>query len=236
MLMWSHRYDLLFKLLALTALIAPGVLLGIRPSELMPPELSPGAADAAGFVLFACVMALFWVLVWRPFLGPASTWMHVRSTFGVRPSWADARDLTRLFSLSLTDLEWRPCTDVLKLAVDERLPELLARADREAAAAQAGYLARTREGSKLGKLLQPDTYVAWTVVMLAGMGPIALGALFQAGPVAFLATWTEFSDGTYYPQLSFGLGAIAWALATWVLAYAFDRALGRKGERAVQPR
>jgi hypothetical protein len=235
MLMWSHRYDLFFKLLALTALIAPGILLGIRPSELMPAELSPGLVDAGGFVLFACVMAIFWVLVWRPFLGPASTWMHVRSTFGVRPTWAEARELTLLFSLSLTDLQWRPSTDVLQLAVEQRLPELRARAAREAAAAQAGYLARTREGSKLGKLLQPDTYVAWTVVMLAGMGPIALGALFQAGPASFLAAWTESSDGTYYPQFSFGLGAIAWALVTWGVAYAFDRALGRKGERGVQP-
>lgn len=235
-MIWSHRFDLLFKLLVVAALVAVPIVLDTPPPALVPAGIPPQYVELTFFGMVAAVLAVGWVLVWRPFLGPAATWLYVWRTLGVRPGWRDARELAVLFSPSLSDgLNWYPCSDVAALPEPQRLPELHARAGRLHAAARAGYFARTRESSPLGRMLRPSVYVAWTVVGLVGIGPIALGAFFQLGPAAFLASWTELSDGTYYPQLSFLFGALAWALGTWPVALAFDRALGPKGEPDARP-
>ncbi|MCI0573453.1 MAG: hypothetical protein L0Y66_22135 [Myxococcaceae bacterium] len=233
MLFWTHRYDLLFKLLGLGGFIAILSLSGFDLDSLVPPGTEERVAGVARFATFFGCLAVAWALAWRPLLRPASTWLYVWRTFGVRPSWKDARTLSPLFSISLTEgLQWQPCTDVADLAVGERLAALHARAAALRSAQSVGFIARTRESSPLGRLLTVETYVAWSVVTLVGLAPIMLGAFFQLGPAAFLVGWTASSDGTYIPQLSFGLGLLVWVIATWVVAFAFDRALRTGTESA----
>jgi hypothetical protein len=227
MMFWTHKYDLLFKLLGLAAFVGLYQVSGIALNSAGPSGTSEQFVEIARFSTFAFFLSVGWALVWRPLLRPASTWCYVRRTFDAPLSWRDAKDLSPLFSITLTEgMKWHPSTDVVDLPVEQRLSMLRSRSEALRQAQSVGFLARTRQTSALGRLLSPATYNAWFIVSMLGLVPIFLGALFQAGPASFLAGWTSSSDGTYRPQLSCLLGCLAWVVITWAAAFACDRFIG----------
>jgi hypothetical protein len=219
MLFWTHRYDLLFKVIGLAVLIWAWLALGLAP-----PHDPTQSQEVTSFSLLMALLVAGWVMVWRPLFRPLATWAYVARTFSVRLSWRQSHTLAPLFSLGTDNgLKWYPCLDVLELEPARRLDALLERAAQVQASKKEGYFARTRKSSALGRLLHPQTHIAWTVVSAAGAVPILLGSLFQVGPAAGLVRLTAFPDGHYYPTLTFLLGLLFWSLTIWFVCYGFDR-------------
>lgn len=139
---YSHRYDLLAKLVCLGAAIAGMAPVSrglgwVRRLTGIAPYLEANNPDFLVFLtatladLVAVFVALFvaWRFLYRPFLVPAATWLFLRFARDTRVSWVDSVDLSPLFQFD-KDATWFPVPEIRDMPEGTRLAYLYALAER----------------------------------------------------------------------------------------------------------
>lgn len=219
MLFWTHRFDLLAKLVGLGALAVCWVALG------------GGRVEGLGaWIWLSTLMLLGWALVWRPILRVAASWAYLRRELRATGTWRDAHALSILFTNDLGDgMKWHPCTDVAGLPPELRLPALHQRLSQVLEARSAGFFERSRRTSPIGRPLSPEAWLGWNIVMLAGIAIVAVGMVAGVGPGTVLVGLLVDEKGRYSPMLVLVLGVAALGAMTWPIAYVVSRIFAERG-------
>jgi len=129
MIVYSHLYDLLVKLVLIT-LIAT-ILILLSPSlwiqgMVLQWGLKPSQAEFVFLIFLFVVVALpMFAWVYVPLLSPAATWCYLRFSLKTPVTWEIARAVESLFRPTLKRLQWYPMKELKSLPVEARLSELL---------------------------------------------------------------------------------------------------------------
>ncbi|MBK8426746.1 MAG: hypothetical protein IPL27_12590 [Lewinellaceae bacterium] len=128
MILYSHFYDFIAKLILVALLVA--CLFIIRPEYWESLMIAQWGLQAgmAKFLMISFVCILVVPLVWfvyLPWLSPAAAWCYLRFSLKTPVSWEDARQLESLFRPTLKRIHWFPMTELKNLRPEERKPELL---------------------------------------------------------------------------------------------------------------
>jgi hypothetical protein len=131
MLFYSHIWDLLLKALSLVATII--VLVALHVQE----RLEGWGASSGIATLLVIVLAMtIWIPLYREGISTLATWLYARVSLGASVSFAEARQLARLFQLDVS-LKWIPLKEVRKLPKPQRRDALFAALDGLAAQRKA---------------------------------------------------------------------------------------------------
>jgi len=128
MLFYSHWLDLIGKLFSLTLYIVflfkTGLIEAIRPVMARTPN-----PDFFAVAFLFTILIAYYLIIHRPTIDVVVTSLYVRTRFGVKVSWNEAKQLRKLFCLNMRTLRWHPMTHVCSLPVDQRLSALVAAAN-----------------------------------------------------------------------------------------------------------
>lgn len=111
MLLYSHIWDALLKLMTLAGFIVLAIWLKLDQ------RLHSGA-------VMAIIVAIIWVVLYRQFLSILSSWLYARLSLHTRVSFAEAKALRKLFQLDVSG-KWIPAKNIKKLPLDARHTALL---------------------------------------------------------------------------------------------------------------
>lgn len=120
MLFYSHLWDLLLKALSLVATII--LLTTLHVQERLE---SLGASSGAATLLVVVMMMAIWIPIYREGLSTLAAWLYATVSLGASISFAEARQLARLFQLDVS-LKWIPLKEVRGLPKPQRRAALLA--------------------------------------------------------------------------------------------------------------
>ena len=128
MLIYSHFYDFIAKLILIALLVA--CLFIIRPEYWESLMIAQWGLQAgmAKFLMISFVCILVVPLVWfvyLPWLSPAAAWCYLRFSLKTPVSWELAKQVESLFRPTLKRLHWFPLKELKNLAPEERTPTLL---------------------------------------------------------------------------------------------------------------
>ncbi len=120
MLVYSHIWDALLKLISVAALMILAVSLHLAERI-----QSTGIAtqSVSEFAMFAIPVAV-WVILYRQYLSTLSSWLYARMSLGTNINFNEAKMLRKLFQLDLSGT-WLPLRDIKKLPSDQRHDALL---------------------------------------------------------------------------------------------------------------
>jgi hypothetical protein len=119
MLFYSHIWDALLKLASLFAVVIILVALHVH-GRLETIGLSEGAAT----FVFVAITVVVWIPLYRQGLSTLAAWLYANVNLGARVSFAEARQLARLFQLDLS-MKWIPLKEVRRLPKPQRRDALL---------------------------------------------------------------------------------------------------------------
>ena len=120
MMFYSHLWDLLLKLVSLVATVA--LLVALHVQERIE---SLGASSGTATLLIVIMITVIWVGVYRGGLSTLAAWLYATVSLGASVSFAEARQLARLFQLDLS-LKWIPLKEVRALPRAQRRDALIA--------------------------------------------------------------------------------------------------------------
>lgn len=128
MLLYSHFYDFIAKLMLVALLVA--FLFIIRPEyweKLMIAQWGLQAGMAKFLMIsFVCILVVPLArFVYLPWLSPAAAWCYLRFSLKTPVSWEMAKQVESLFRPTLKRLHWFPLKELKNLNPEERKPELL---------------------------------------------------------------------------------------------------------------
>ena len=123
MMFYSHLWDLLLKIASLVAVV---VLVSALHVEQRLESL--GASSGTATLLIVIAIAVIWIPLYRQVLSTLATWLYATVNLGASISFAEARQLTRLFQLDVT-MKWIPLKEVRRLPKPERRSALLTALD-----------------------------------------------------------------------------------------------------------
>ena len=128
MLLYSHFYDFIAKLMLVALLVA--FLFIIRPEyweKLMIVQWGLQAGMAKFLMIsFVCILVVPLArFVYLPWLSPAAAWCYLRFSLKTPVSWEMAKQVESLFRPTLKRLHWFPLKELKNLNPEERKPELL---------------------------------------------------------------------------------------------------------------
>jgi hypothetical protein len=120
MLIFSHIWDALLKLISVAALITMAISLNLAERI-----QSTGIAteSGSGIAMVGIVVAV-WLILYRQYLSILSSWLYARMNLRANISFNEAKMLRRLFQLDLS-ATWIPLRDIKKLPSDQRHDALL---------------------------------------------------------------------------------------------------------------
>jgi len=120
MLVYSHIWDALLKLISVAALMILAVSLHLAERI-----QSTGIAtqSVSEFAMFAIPVTV-WVILYRQYLSTLSSWLYARMSLGTNINFNEAKMLRKLFQLDLSGT-WLPLRDIKKLPSDQRHDALL---------------------------------------------------------------------------------------------------------------
>lgn len=120
MLIFSHIWDALLKLISVAALITMAISLNL-PERIQ----STGIAteSGSGIAMVGMVVAV-WLILYRQYLSILSSWLYARMNLRTNISFNEAKMLRKLFQLDLS-ATWIPLRDIKKLPSDQRHDALL---------------------------------------------------------------------------------------------------------------
>ncbi len=128
MILYSHFYDLIAKLLVVVLLVACLFIIEPEQWETFLVTQWGMKASLAEFltVLSISIIAIpiIW-LVYLPWLSPAAAWCYLRFSLKTQVSWEVAKEVESLFRPTLKRMEWYPLSELKNLPQAERVPELL---------------------------------------------------------------------------------------------------------------
>ena len=110
-LLYSHIWDAILKLLTLFALIMLAIWLKLDE------RLHSGA-------LMVIIVAIVWGVLYRQFLSIFSSWLYARLSLHTRVSFGEAKALRKLFQLDVSG-KWIPAKNIRTLPPDARHTALL---------------------------------------------------------------------------------------------------------------
>jgi hypothetical protein len=111
MLVYSHIWDALLKLISIFAIIA--LVVRFKLDE----HIHPVA------LMIAIVVAI-WVLLYRQYVSILSSWLYARLALRTDITFSEAKALRKLFQLDLSG-KWIPLKSVKQLPSDQRRAALL---------------------------------------------------------------------------------------------------------------
>ena len=128
MLIYSHFYDFIAKLILIALLVA--CLFIIRPEYWESLMIAQWGLQAgmAKFLMISFVCILVVPLVWfvyLPWLSPAAAWCYLRFSLKTPVSWEVAKQVESLFRPTLKRTHWFPLTELKSIPPAERIPTLL---------------------------------------------------------------------------------------------------------------
>lgn len=119
MLFYSHIWDALLKLASIFAVVV--ILVAVHLHEgLERMGLSAGTAT----LFFVMIVVAVWIPLYRQGLSTLAAWLYANVNLGARVSFAEARQLARLFQLDLS-FKWIPLKEVRRLPRPQRKDALL---------------------------------------------------------------------------------------------------------------
>jgi len=119
MLFYSHIWDALLKLASIFALVI--VLVALHVHERLE---GMGLSDGTATFFFVVIMVAVWIPLYRQWLSTLAAWLYANVNLGARVSFAEARQLARLFQLDLS-LKWIPLKEVRRLPRPQRREAVL---------------------------------------------------------------------------------------------------------------
>ena len=128
MLFYSHWLDLIGKLLSLTLFLGFLIKTGLIETTTQVMARTPNP-DFFAVVFLLAILIAYYLILHRPIIDVAATSLYVRTRFGVKVSWSEAKQLRKLFCLNMRTLQWHPMKHVRSLPVDQRLSTLVAAAN-----------------------------------------------------------------------------------------------------------
>jgi hypothetical protein len=111
MILYSHIWDLILKLLSIRLVLAILVALHV--------DRTLGVWPMIG------ILVVVWIPIYRQGLSTIASWLYARVGLGADASLSEARRLARLFQFDVS-LKWVPMKGVKKLAKPERKAALMA--------------------------------------------------------------------------------------------------------------
>lgn len=125
MLVYSHIWDALLKLISVVAIIVLVITLSLAERLEMAGLATPSVSEIT--VIVGAV--LVWLFVYRQYLSIVSAWLYARMSLRTRVSLAEAKALRKLFQLDLSGT-WVPLREIRKLPNDQRHGTLVLALDR----------------------------------------------------------------------------------------------------------
>jgi hypothetical membrane protein len=112
MVLYSHVWDLILKLLLLVALLA--LLVGVFHLD-----------QRLGVLPMIVILVVLFLVIYRQLISTLSAWLYARLSLGTSLSLAQAAQLARLVQLD-TAMKWIPLKDVKKLPPQQRQEAVMA--------------------------------------------------------------------------------------------------------------
>ncbi len=110
MLVYSHIWDALLKLVTIVATIVAAVSLHL--AEGMENAGVSTKSTSEGIVIALCVV--FWVILYRQYVSILSSWLYARTSLRTPVTFSEAKALRRLFQLDLSGT-WLPLREIKKM-------------------------------------------------------------------------------------------------------------------------
>ncbi len=111
MVLYSHIWDALLKLITLSGLIVLGIWLKLDE------RLHSGA-------VMVIIIAIIWAVLYRQFLSILSSWLYSRFSLRTGVTIPEAKALRKLFQLDVS-CKWIPVKEIKNLPLDARHDVLL---------------------------------------------------------------------------------------------------------------
>lgn len=122
MILYTHGFDLLMKLVVLAAILL--LWMGLYESGIAPVDPSK---TLISFLLFAAGALVLYVLLYGFFFKPVGNYLYVRISLRTAAGWRDMKRLDPLFCFD-KQLQWCPMKEVRELPREQRRQYLLQQA------------------------------------------------------------------------------------------------------------
>jgi hypothetical protein len=120
MLLYSHIWDGLLKLLSLVGLIIAA--LSLKVVERI--ESTGVLTESVSVSIMIAAVCVAWLILYRQYLSIISTWLYARMRLRTNVTFSEAKALRKLFQLDLSG-KWLPMREIKKLPNHERHQALL---------------------------------------------------------------------------------------------------------------
>ena len=120
MLVYSHIWDALLKLISVAALMIMAVSLNLAERI----QSTGIATESRSGIAMVGIVVVLWLILYRQYLSILSSWLYARMSLGTNINFNEAKMLRKLFQLDLSGT-WLPLRDIKKLPSDQRHDALL---------------------------------------------------------------------------------------------------------------
>jgi hypothetical protein len=120
MLIFSHIWDALLKLISVAALITMAISLNLAERI----QRTGIATESRSGIAMVGIVVVLWLILYRHYLSILSSWLYARMSLRTNISFNEAKMLRKLFQLDLS-ATWIPLRDIKKLPSDQRHDALL---------------------------------------------------------------------------------------------------------------
>ena len=192
-MIWTHKYDLLVKLLCIAAVVA----LFIPVSDYL--ELQ-GYPTHFGPLVFGLALVLA-VIIYAILLRSVGTYLYARFTLEMPVSFAQAKKLNKAFApLFPVGMKWLPMHELYGLPDEHKYEAALRIMDT-----WIDYKVERKDKEQKVRDLEPlNIKVARTVMVVLMISCFGLSVM-NLPPASYLSRFTSwlFNENAYYPMLNF---------------------------------
>ena len=128
MIIYSHKFDLIVKLIMGALLISIANIFDFRHLEqqlISDYNLKTSQGQFITTLGIIAELVLLWFVLYLPYLSPLASSLYMRFTLKTPVSWAMAKQLSPFLSPSLRTMQWYPMLFIKDLPEEERMEALM---------------------------------------------------------------------------------------------------------------
>lgn len=226
MILYSHKFDFIAKLILAALLIATLFFFDIKHLEQQILSQFNLKMSQATFIIYLGILAemiILWLLLYLPFLSPLASWFYMRFTLKTKVSWTMAKQLSPFLTINFPSMQWMPLLFIKDLPEEERmaaLTDIIHHAKKENTSRFDLFL---RE--KLSKKAYNLHIILTAIAALWHL----YGSIDNSGMVGYLNNLeADLFSNSYYPALNFVFALFFSSLLAAGIAFLFDRIFNYK--------
>ena len=227
MIIYSHKFDLIVKLIMFALLVSTMFLFDFDYLEQQLVSQFNLKASQGTYIIFLGIIAelvILWFILYLPFLSPLASWFYMRFTLKTPVTWTMAKQLSPFLSINLRTMQWMPMLFIKDLPEEKRMEALM-----EIINHPPVQKSNSRLDLFLREKLSKKAYNLYIILTIIGSVWHLYGFIDGSGIVGYLNNLeaTLFSN-SYYPFANFVLATFFSSILAAGISFIYDSLFTKK--------